>query len=70
MTTLFKKPGDGAVICGNCLSENDHLFVVELDPALFPDTYSRLRCACCGAHGNTERTAAQPATVRVRANGA
>ncbi len=51
MTTLYKKPGDGAVICGDCLSENDHLFVVELDPALFPDTYERLRCACCGTPG-------------------
>ncbi|KJS38704.1 MAG: hypothetical protein VR70_09395 [Rhodospirillaceae bacterium BRH_c57] len=53
MTTFYKKPGDGAVICGDCLNENDHL-VVELDPALFPDTYKRLRCACCGASGKTE----------------
>ncbi|MFA7429477.1 MAG: hypothetical protein WCZ23_04920 [Rhodospirillaceae bacterium] len=64
MTTLYKKPGDGAVVCGDCLSENDHLFVVELDPALFPDTYERLRCSSCGAPGKSMRPDPSPPPVR------
>ncbi|MGC2857616.1 hypothetical protein ACM64Y_19250 [Novispirillum sp. DQ9] len=56
MTTLFKQPGDGAILCEDCLTDHDRLFAVELDPALFPETYERLHCACCGAAGKAGQT--------------
>lgn len=65
MTILFKQPGDGAILCSRCLPENDRLFAVELAPALFPDTYGRLRCACCGAPG-TPGTDRHPSHTRQR----
>lgn len=65
VTTLFKQPGDGAILCGDCLPENDRLFAVELDPALFPDTYERLYCACCGAHGKPSLPGERKRAVKI-----
>lgn len=65
MTTLFKQPGDGAILCGDCLPEHDRLFAVELDPILFPDTYEQLHCACCGAAGRPAEVLQRKRTVRI-----
>jgi len=48
MRQMYRFSPESLVLCRDCLDEDEAFQAAELDPALFPDTYTALICTRCG----------------------